>query len=91
MLVLQHPQVRRFDELSEQLRSLARFRRALRKEDQEAMDDMIVNAKTRWSLGDETPHLTPLEFILLSIIIGEHRWVDAHQEKLDNLRELLSR
>jgi len=73
-------------DLHSDLRSVARFRRALRKEDQDALDDLLVSLDHHWTLQDQAPHLTPLEFMLLSLIIEERKLLNDLQRKLDDLQ-----
>ena len=75
----------RFEKNSD-LRSIARFRRALRKEDQDALDDILVSMNNYWRLHEEAPHLTPLEFMLLSLVIEERKLVADLQRKFDELK-----
>ena len=74
----------RFD-LHSDLRNVARFRRALRKEDQDALDDLLVSMNNYWRLHDQAPHLTPLEFMLISLVIEERKLVADLQRKFDEL------
>lgn len=72
-----HPQVQRHDELSHEITSLACFRRALRKEDQELLDDLLARSKSHSSLASTVAHLTPFEFLLLSMLLEQPKEVKA--------------
>lgn len=65
------PHVARFAELSNQLGSLAQFRRELLREDLETWVSLLGKAKSQWNSGNKVPHLTPMEFMLLSIVLEE--------------------
>jgi len=67
------------------LESLVRFRRALRKEDQDALDDLLTAATRLGHLRDEAPHLTPLEFMLIALLIEEHALLLNLRSRLDQL------
>lgn len=60
-------------ELDSDLRGVARFRRALRKQDQDALDDLLVSIDNQWHLRSQASHLTPLEFMLITLLIEEHK------------------
>ncbi len=67
--------------------ALAKFRRALRKEDQRAFDDLFSVARYQVAAIAYASHLLPFETILLSMLIEEHKRV----RRLEFLIERLSR
>jgi hypothetical protein len=74
-----------FNQMVEQaFRSWAKFRRALRKEDQEAFDALFGAAKYHVAPGSYASQLNPMEAIFLSILI-------EHQKALDALHARLAR
>jgi hypothetical protein len=55
--------------------ALARFRRALRREDQRALDDLFRAARYHVAAMAYASHLLPLETMLLAMLIEEHKRV----------------
>ena len=54
---------------------LARFRRALRRSDQEAFDDLFEATHQHLTAAAETSNALPMEIFLLSALIEEHKEV----------------
>lgn len=69
--------------LEQEFASWAKFRRALRKEDQEAFDALFGAAKYHAAAASYASRLNPLEAIFLSILL-------EHQKALDDLRVRLA-
>ncbi|NWF56441.1 MAG: hypothetical protein HXY45_16770 [Syntrophaceae bacterium] len=59
-----------------------KFRRALRKEDQEAFDRLFDRAKLHVQAAAYTSHPWPMESILLSICLEHEKLIAELQEKL---------
>jgi hypothetical protein len=55
--------------------ALAKFRRALRKEDQRAFDDLFRGARYHVAAIAYASHLLPLETMLIAMLIEEHKRV----------------
>src|SRR5450759_2881752 len=55
--------------------ALAKFRRALRKEDQRALDDLFRGARYHVAAIAYAAHLLPFETMLLAMLIEEHKRV----------------
>ncbi len=55
--------------------ALAKFRRALRGEDQRALDDLFRSARYHVAAIGYTSHLLPFEAMLLAMLIEEHKRV----------------
>lgn len=55
--------------------ALAKFRRALRQEDQRAFDDLFRAARYHVAAIAYASHLLPLETMLLAMLIEEHKRV----------------
>jgi len=55
--------------------ALAQFRRALRREDQLALDDLFRAARFHVAAIANASHLLPLETMLLAMLIEEHKRV----------------
>jgi hypothetical protein len=71
--------------LNEQ-QSLTRFRRALRLEDQRALDDLLGSSRRHLAAAAYASHLLPFEIMLLSMLVEEHKQVLHLQQELDALR-----
>jgi hypothetical protein len=67
--------------------NLARFRRALRREDQVVFDDLFVAAYKHRAAANYAGHLLPFETFLLSMQIEEHKEVLYLRRELESLRE----
>ena len=66
--------------------SLARFRRALRLEDQRALDDLLAAARHHLAASAYASHLLPFEIMLLAMLVEEHKQVMRLQTELEELR-----
>jgi hypothetical protein len=55
--------------------SLARFRRALRRSDQYAFDDLLDAAHKHLSAAAYAAHVLPFEVFLLAMLLEEHKEV----------------
>lgn len=53
--------------------SLARFRRALRREDQRALDDLLAGSRHHLAAAAYASHLLPFEILLLAMLVEEHK------------------
>jgi hypothetical protein len=69
--------------------SLARFRRALRRTDQRALDDLFGASRHHLAAAAYASHLLPFEIMLLSMLVEEHKLVLHLQVELERLRLLL--
>jgi hypothetical protein len=70
--------------LNEQ-QSLARFRRALRLEDQRALDDLLGSSRRHLAAAAYASHLLPFEIMLLSMLVEEHKQVLRLRQELEVL------
>ena len=70
--------------------SLARFRRALRREDQRALDDLLASARHHLAASAYASHLLPFEVMLLAMLVEEHKRVLRLQSELESLRSYSS-
>ena len=55
--------------------SLARFRRALRRTDQRALDDLLDAAQKHLAAAAYAAHALPFEIFLLAMLLEEHKEV----------------
>jgi hypothetical protein len=83
------PQAQKFDDVKHEIASLKRFRRALRKEDQEVLDDLLDRARSHFPLASMAERLTPFEFMLLSMVIEQRKEIKRLQEKAEGLSSKL--
>jgi hypothetical protein len=67
--------------------ALAKFRRALRKQDQAAFDDLFRAARFHVAALAYASHLLPFETMLLAMLIEEHKRVQHLEILLERLLE----
>jgi hypothetical protein len=53
--------------------SVARFRRALRRDDQQALDDLFAAARQHLAAAAYAAHALPFETFLLAMLLEEHK------------------
>jgi len=53
--------------------SVARFRRALRRDDQRALDDLFAAARQHLAAAAYAAHALPFETFLLAMLLEEHK------------------
>lgn len=75
--------------LAEQ-QSLAKFRRALRREDQRALDDLLAASRHHLAAAAYASHLLPFETMLLAMLVEEHKQVLRLRQQLDDLQANLN-
>ncbi len=68
--------------LQDEFASWGRFRRALRKEDQEALDALFAAAKQHVAAAAYASRLSPLEAILVAVLIEHQKTLDALRRRL---------
>jgi hypothetical protein len=66
--------------------SFARFRRALRRSDQMALDDLFAAAHQHLAAAAYASHALPFEILLLSMLLEEHKEVLRLRQRLDALQ-----
>ena len=62
--------------------SFMRFRRALRRSDQQVLDDLFAAAHQHLAAASYASNVLPFEAFLLAMLLEEHKQVRALQEKL---------
>ncbi len=65
--------------------ALARFRRALRREDQDAFDDLFRMARYHVAAAAYASHALPFEVMLLAMLLEEHKLVMRLQKEIERL------
>jgi hypothetical protein len=68
--------------------AFARFRRALRRSDQLALDDLFTNARQHLAAAQYASHALPFEVFMLSMLLEEHKEVLRLRQEV---QELLAR
>jgi hypothetical protein len=69
--------------------SFSRFRRALRRADQRALDDLFDYAQRHVAEAGYAAHALPIEIYLLSMLLEEHKQVLALRAQVEQLKALL--
>ena len=65
--------------------ALTRFRRALRRNDQFALDDLLASARQHLAAAAYAAHPLPFETFLLAMLLEEHKRVMRLQRLLEDL------
>lgn len=60
-----------------------KFRRALRKEDQDALDDLLAAAKFHAASAAYASRVVPFETMLLSMLIEQQKQIQSLRKRLD--------
>jgi len=66
--------------------AFSRFRRALRRSDQLALDDLFASARKHLSAAAYAAHALPMETFLLSMLLEQHKEVIRLREELEQLK-----
>lgn len=66
--------------------AFSRFRRALRRNDQLALDDLFAAARQHLAAAAYASHALPFETFLLAMLLEEHKQVLRLQEQLEQLQ-----
>ena len=65
--------------------AFARFRRALRRSDQLALDDLFTSARQHLAAAQYATHALPFEVLLLAMLLEEHKEVMHIRQQLEDL------
>ena len=65
--------------------AFGRFRRALRRSDQVALDDLFVSARQHLAATQYAAHALPFEVMLLAMLLEEHKEVMKLRERMEAL------
>ncbi len=65
--------------------AFTRFRRALRRSDQIALDDLFVSAQKHLAAAAYAAHALPLETFMLSMLLEEHKEVQRLRRQMDEV------
>jgi hypothetical protein len=66
--------------------AFARFRRALRRTDQQALDDLFAASRQHLAAAAYAAHALPFEVLLLSMLLEEHKEVMRLRQMVEELR-----
>ncbi len=73
----------------EEKEAFGRFRRALRRSDQRALDDLFAAAQNHLAAAAYAAHALPMEVFLLAMLLEEHKTVLRLRDTLDDVARLL--
>jgi hypothetical protein len=65
--------------------SFSRFRRALRRPDQIALDDLFASVRQHLAAAAYASHALPFEVFLLAMLLEEHKETMRLRQKLEEL------
>jgi len=65
--------------------AFARFRRALRRSDQVALDDLFASARQHTAAAQYATHALPFEVFLLAMLLEEHKEVMKLRDWMESL------
>ena len=66
--------------------SFSRFRRALRRTDQLALDDLFTSARQHLAAAQYASHALPFEVFMLAMLLEEHKEVLRLRQQLEDLK-----
>ncbi len=73
----------------EEEQAFTRFRRALRRSDQLALDELFASARQHLAAAAYASHALPMETFLLSMLLEQHKEVLRLRHQLEALRSQL--
>jgi hypothetical protein len=71
----------------EEQEAFGRFRRALRRSDQLALDDLFASARQHLAAAAYASHALPMETFLLSMLLEQHKEVLRLRAQLESLHK----
>ncbi len=71
----------------EEQEAFSRFRRALRRSDQLALDDLFASARQHLAAAAYASHALPMETFLLSMLLEQHKEVLRLRSQLEALHK----
>ncbi len=74
----------------EEEQAFNRFRRALRRSDQLALDELFASARQHLAAAAYASHALPMETFLLSMLLEQHKEVLRLRNQLEALRSQLN-
>lgn len=76
--------------IENEIESWSKYRRGLRKEDQEIFDELFRAAKIHLAENFYAMRTIPFESIIISMLIEERKIIKKIQEEIENLNKLSS-
>jgi hypothetical protein len=67
----------------QEIESWSRYRRALRQEDQQALDALFASARRHAAAGAYLARETPFDVMLLSMLLEQQKQIEALQRKVN--------
>jgi len=77
------------DQFIREQRSFERFRRALRRSDQDALDSLFVAARRHLAAASYAANALPMETFIISMLLEEHKEVLRLRRTLEEMRLLM--
>ncbi len=74
-------------EFQRQQKAFDGFRRALKRSDQLALDELFVSAKKHTAEAAYAAHVLPIEIFLLTMLLEEHKEVMRLRQKIEKIFE----
>jgi hypothetical protein len=71
----------------EELESFSRFRRALRRSDQLALDELFILARSHLSAANYASDALPMETFLLAMLLEDHKEIARLRQTLEALAQ----
>ncbi len=76
--------------IQQEMESWGKYRRGLRKEDQEAMDDLFRTARLQLASSAYAARPIPFESIVMSMLVMQHRRIRELEETVKSLEDVKS-
>ena len=70
------------------MRTLARFRRTMSPEDQAVLDKLLASVQHHWPVRKASAHLTPLDLLLMTILVEQQKELDRLSKMMQNHLEV---
>lgn len=74
----------------EEEQAFTRFRRALRRSDQQALDELFASARQHLAAAAYASHALPMETFLLSMLLEQHKEVLRLRTQVEALRSQIN-
>ncbi len=71
--------------IQQEEQAFSRFRRALRRSDQVALDDLFTSARQHLAAAQYAAHALPFEVFMLSMLLEEHKEVMLLRQQMDEI------